>query len=132
MRLLLTKGFKVPEVWFAALLFPFKLLTVGMTMLLLIWYIMLPPNHSNAQTGFDHAWYSACEDFTIVAFGMSFLFYLAAIALMIGGLIQLFKYSRQAALLSFAFGVFALIVGIFITVGVSSPEGYFEIFRSVH
>jgi hypothetical protein len=131
MHPVLTKRFQVPEVWFSAFLFSFKLFTVGVAVLLLTWYVILPSNHSNAQTGFDHAWYFASDDFAMVAFGMSPLYFLAAAILVIGGLIQLFKYSRRAALWSIAFGVFALIVGIFLAAWVSSPEGYYEIFRSV-
>ena len=126
-----TKHVGMPETWFAAFLFSFKLLTVSMAILLLIWYVMLPPNHSNAQTGFDEAWYLASDDFAMVAFSVSFLYFLAAGVLVIGGLIQLFKYSRRAAIWSIAFGVFALIVGIVLAVCVSPPDGYFGIFHSV-
>ena len=131
MHQFLTKRIEIPETWFAALLFPFKLLAVSVAILLLIWYVMLPQNHSNAQTGFDEAWYMASYDFAIVAFGMSVLYFLSAGVLVIGGLIQLFKYSRRAAIWSIAFGVFALIVGIFLIVCVSLPNGSIEISQSV-
>ena len=129
--LLLKRVVDVPEAWFAALLFVFKLLTVVTAILLLIWYLMLPANHSNAQTGRDEAWYSASYDFAMVAHVVSFLYFLAAGVLVIGGLIQLFKYSRRPAIWSFAFALFALIVGIVLAVCVSEPNGYYEIFRSV-
>ena len=128
MHPILAKRIEIPEPWFAAFLFAFELLTVSVAVLLLIWYVMLPPNHSNAQTGFDETWYMASDDFAMVAFGVSFLYFLAAGVLLIGGLIQLFKYSRRAAIWSIAFGVFALIVGIVLAACISSPNGYFEIF----
>jgi hypothetical protein len=109
----------------------FKLFALITAILLLIWYVILPANHSNAQTGLDEAWYSDSYDFAMVAFNVRFLFFLVAGVLVIGGLIQLFKYSRRSAIWSFAFALFALIVGIVLTVCVSEPNGYYGILRSV-
>jgi hypothetical protein len=125
----LTKRLEIPKVWFTAFLFPFKAFTVGATLLLFIWHATLPPNQSNAQTGFDYAWYYAADDFALVASGMSIFYFLAAGVLVIGGLIQLLKYSRRAALWSIAFGIFAFIIGIYLAAFISFPEGNYGIMR---
>jgi hypothetical protein len=131
MRPLFTNRFQIPEVWFSAFLFSFKLFAVVVAALLLIWHVMLPPNNSNAQTGLDQAWFSASHDFAMVASGVSLLYFLAAGILVIGGLVQLFKYSRRAAIWSIAFGVLAFIIGLFLAFCVSDPDGYFSMFRRV-
>jgi len=130
MHLTLTKRIEVPENWFAAFLFPFKLFTVGAAIGLLVWYVSLPPDRTSAKTGIDMAWTLALDDYYLVASTVSLLYLLAACVLVIGGLIQLFKYSRRAALWSIAFGVFAFIIGIVLMECVSPPHGH-EILQSV-
>jgi len=131
MHSLLTKRFEIPETWVAAFLLPFKLFTVSMAVWLIIWYMMLPPNHTSAQTGIDEAFFSATSDFSIIARSMCLLYFLATCVLVIGGLVQLFKYSRRAGLWSIAFGAFAFTIGIILAVVCDSlPDGY-EFLRNV-
>ena len=123
---ILSNRTEVPAVWFAAFLFPFKLFTVCATTWLLILYVMLPPNHPNPQTGFNEAWHLASNHFYFDyfdAFFLSIYCFLAAGVQVIGGLIQLVDYSRKSAFWSIAFGIIALIFGIFLTVCVPEPGG---------
>ena len=108
-----------------------KLFAVVVAALLLIWHVMPPPNNSNAQTGLDYGWYLASYDFAMVAFGLSPLCFLAAGVLVIGGLIQLFKHSRRAAVWNIAFGIFAFIIGFLMASCVLLPNGSYEVLRRV-
>jgi hypothetical protein len=125
-----SKHIEMRERWFAACLFPFKLLTVSTVVLLLIWYVLLPQDHSNAYTGIDWRWYWASYDFFIMAQFARLFFYLAAAVLTGGGMIQLVRHSFHAATWSIAFGFFALVVGIVLAVFVSPPNGFIEVLRS--
>jgi hypothetical protein len=127
MQPLLLNRVRIPHGWFDAFLFVFKLFTVCVTILLLIWYMELPPNHSSRQAGIDERWYSASYDFATVASKASFLYYLAAGVLVVGGLIQLFKYSRRAAIWSIMFGILALLIGMFLAHSVTWPTGYYDL-----
>jgi uncharacterized protein YacL len=130
MRSFFSKRISMPESWFGALLFAFKLLTVLLVTLLFVWHETLPPNHTDYHTGArDMVWYSASYDFFMVAVQVSLLYFLAAAVLVIGGLVQLVKYSRKAAIWTLAFGILALIIGIMLAVFVSPPPGI-EILRS--
>lgn len=127
---LLHRRIEIPERWFAAFLFAFKLPAVSGAFLLLLWYVFLPSNNSSAQTGIDWRWYFATNDFANVATSVSLLYFLAAGVLVIGSLIQLCKHSYRAAAWSISFGIFALTVGIVLAVCISSANGYYEIFGS--
>jgi len=117
---MITKRIEIPEAWIAAFLFPFKLFSVGAVVWLLIWYLMLP----SMQPGVEGAWIYAYSDLRMVAFFVTFLYFLAAGVQVIVGLVQLFKYSRKAAIWSIAFGVFALIIGIFLAICISASTEY--------
>jgi hypothetical protein len=130
MHAICSKRTQSPEEWLRAGLFGVKLVTFLGAVSLLIWRMTLPPNRSHAQSGFDHASYFASQDFFLVAFSLSALCLLAAALLAVGGLLQFWKFSRQAAVWNLAFGAFALIVGI-VLLCISAPNGYYEILRPV-
>jgi hypothetical protein len=128
MHPLFNKRIEIPGVWVSAFLFPFKLLAIGGALLLFIWYLLLPPNHTKPWSGIDMVWYNASNDFFVMACSVSLLYFLVFGVLLIGGVVQQFKCSQRAAIWSFAFAIFALIVGIVLAC-VSPPNGYIEIFR---
>jgi len=122
--ILLKRVFEVPEAWFAGFLFPFKLFTVCASIWLLTWYLMLPANNTSGGR-IDEAFFMAIEDFRIIAFTVSSLYFLAACVLVVGGCVQIFKYSRKAALLSIAFGILAFVIGrVLVGVCHSLPSKY--------
>ncbi|HSY17205.1 MAG TPA: hypothetical protein VK815_02685 [Candidatus Acidoferrales bacterium] len=121
MHSLLAKRIEVPENWFDALMFAFKLPTVILPVWLLVWYAFLPAFHTQATDSYGGLMDSATDDFVAVAFQLSAVLLLAAAALIVGGLIQLFRYSSRSAGWSLGFGVFALVIGIALTCA-SSPE----------
>jgi len=132
MHSLLVRRIEMAEAWLRAFLFAFKLLTVFVGVWLLIWYALLPSNHTDYQTGtIDEAWYFAAFDFAMVAYSLSLLYFLAAVVLVIGGLIQFFEYSRRAAIWNIAFGGVALVIGIILMLFVPFPSRTIEILRSV-
>jgi hypothetical protein len=101
--------FEVPEVWFSALLFPFKLYTVFAVVGPLIWYLMLPMNNGG---NVDSNYFMAIDDFRFVASFVSCSYFISSWVLVVGGCIQLFKYSRRAALWTIAFGLLAFLIYI--------------------
>jgi len=116
------KRLEFPENWLIVILFPFKLLTVGVTVGLLVWYLLLPSKQLEV-VGMP----TTNSDFAFVAFHMGFLYILAACVQAIGGFVQLlFVNSRRAAIWSIAFGVLALIIGILLTVRFSDFMDYLE------
>ena len=128
--ILIKRVFEVPEAWFSAFLFPFKLFTVFAALGPLIWYLMLPPNTTGGGP-IDEAYFTAVNDFRAIAMFVGLLYFLSALALVIGGLVQLFKYSRQAALWSIGFGILAFVIGrVLVGVCLSLPNKY-EYLRSV-
>jgi len=127
---LLTRRIEIPAAWLAAFMFGFKLISVLLAIVMLIWYLALPSNGASAPTGPDALRPFSANDFAATALGLSGLYFLAAGVLVVGGLIQGFEYSRRAGLRSIAFGVFALIAGI-VLVCVSEPSGQLETFRFV-
>jgi hypothetical protein len=127
MHSLLTKRFEMPETWFDALMFAFKLPAVILPVGLLVWYVFLPPLHSlSSITYYDELINSPTDDFISVAFQLSGVFFLSALALIVGGLVQLFRYSRWSAGWSLSFGIFALVVGI-VLANASLPERGVEV-----
>jgi hypothetical protein len=109
--ILLKRIFEIPKAWFSAFLFPFKLFTVFAAVGLLIWYLMLPIN-TKSGSKIDEAYFMATDDFRNVAFSVGVLYFLSSCALVVGGCVQLFKYSRRAALWSIAFGILAFVICI--------------------
>jgi hypothetical protein len=128
--ILLKRVFEVPEAWFAAFLFPFKLFTVCASVWLLTWYLMLPANNTSGGR-IDEAFFMATDDFRIIAFTVSSLYFLSACVLVVGGCVQIFKYSRNAALWSFAFGILAFVIGSVLVGVCNSLPSKYEYLRSV-
>jgi hypothetical protein len=119
MHSVLIKRMGFLETWFDALMLAFKLPVVILPVWLLVWYAFLPPFH--AQTHVDHFRYSAAGDFATVASSLPGCFFLAAGVLIIGGLVQVFKFSRSSGGWNLGFGIFALIMGIILAACISTP-----------
>ena len=130
MHLSLSKRFEVPENWFAGILFPFKLFTLGAAVWLLIWYMMLPANLTTGDR-IDQAFFMAINDFDVVAGSVWLLHFISACVLVVGGFVQLFKYSRHAALWSIGFGILAFVIGIVLVRVCDSLPSHYEYLRSV-
>ena len=134
MHSLKTKRFEVPENWFGALMFAFKLPTVILPVWLLVWYACLPQFHWQSNSHYYADMVSAAtDDFVAMAFQLSDVLFLLATALIIGGLIQLFRYSIRSGGWSLGFGVFALIVGVVLACASSPDRGVMVIntFKSI-
>jgi len=115
------------ERWFAALLFGFKLFAAAMIIVPIVWYMTLPQHHSSRWVDFDGMWYSAAEDFSYAANITGCLCLLASGVIVIGGLIQLLKYSRRGGAWSIVFGGIAMVAGIFLVFHLSTSS--LDIFR---
>jgi phosphoglycerol transferase MdoB-like AlkP superfamily enzyme len=103
--------------WFTASLFPFKIYTVLVAVILAFWHIGLPAYPW--RTGFDeargvahnYAAETAYSDFGYIANYAVFGYFLCAGVLIIGGIVQIFTSSRRAAFISIAFGIAAVVIG---------------------
>lgn len=102
--------------WITAILFPFKLYTVIAGVWLLIWQATLPPNRMQSWKeplfNIDFTWAIAAGEFTYVAHNVVVGYFASAAILLIGGLIQRAQCQRRAAVVSVAFGIAALIIGL--------------------
>lgn len=116
------------EVWLDAILFGIRLATAAGVVFMVVWRVSLPPNRSNAQTGFDDGWYLAAQDCYAAACSVGALYLLLAGLLTAGGLLQLWKSSPRSAAWSLAFGAFALIAGL-VLLCAPAPTEFYEIFR---
>lgn len=117
-----------PERWFTAILFAFKLFATAMIIVPIIWHMTLPQHHSSSWGDFDQNWYWAVHDFAIAANVMGGLCLLVAVVIVIGGLIQLLRYSPRRGAWSIAFGGIALAAGIFLAFYFSQAS--FDLFQS--
>jgi len=96
--------------WLAASLLPVKIYTVVAVLCLIVWHAFLPANDWSRSTGFDWAWFNAINEFNFIARYIWQGYLLAAFILMLGGLVQLFKCSRKAGLVTIFFGIAAFII----------------------
>ena len=124
MQLNFNKSIEIPETWIPAFFFFFKLFTLITSAWLLVWYAVLRTDQSSWQTNY-------LEDYWFVASNLSFLFFLSAGLLVIGGLIQLWKRSGRSAWWNIGFGIFAIIIGIVLFVGVPPPDHMVEMLSAM-
>ena len=96
--ILLKRVFEVPEAWFAAFLFPFKLFTVCASGWLLTWYLMLPVNNTSGGR-IDEAFFMATDDFRAIAFTASFLYFISTCVLVVGGCVQYLQVFTQGSVM---------------------------------
>lgn len=103
--------------WFRASLFPFKLYTVAVLLVLFYWYSSLPPKPIRRgyeeALGMQHdtAAELAYGDFGCMATWAVYGYFICAGVLIVGGLVQVFTSSRRAAIFSIAFRLAAAIIG---------------------
>jgi hypothetical protein len=103
--------------WFSVSLFPFKIYTALVVVVLVLWHISLPayPWRTGADEAIVNLHNMAAEteysDFGYIATYAVFGYFVCAGVLIIGGLIQVFTSSLRGALFSIAFGIAAGVIG---------------------
>ena len=126
MQLKFNKYVEIPETWTSAFFFFFKLFTAIMAVWLLVWHWVLPPDDSIWHPSYQQLWESAMYDFWFIAHQISLLYFVSAFLLVTGGLIQLWKRSGRSAWWNIGFGIFAVIVGIVLFIGVPPSEAVLD------
>ncbi len=127
MQAMANKRWKIPETWVAAFLFPFKLHCVVGVVWLFAWYLMLPAGQAAVRSSRGDLWYAAASDFALVGHYVILFYFLAALVLWVGGLIQIFTYARTSGFWSMGFGIFAFAAGMALALYVSQlTEGMRE------
>jgi hypothetical protein len=98
--------------WLSASLFPLKIYTLVAVPWLIVWHSRLPQNRSSGLNGFlDERWFYVVSDFSAVAGYVRFGYFVVALVLLIGGVVQSFKQSPKSASGSIAFGIAAVVLG---------------------
>ena len=103
--------------WFKVSLFPFKIYTVLVVVILVLWHISLPPYpwrrgfEEAMGIAHDFAAENAYSDFGYIATYAVDGYFVCAGVLIIGGIVQIFTSSRRAAIITIAFGIAAVIIG---------------------
>jgi hypothetical protein len=97
--------------WLAASLFPFKIYTVAVVIVLYYWYMCLPPKPTLKTLDYHSAAVMAYSDFGYMATYAVYGYFICAGILIVGGLVQMFTSSRRASVASIVFGVAAVVIG---------------------
>jgi hypothetical protein len=120
--------------WLAASLFPYKIYTLFVGVILSCWHANLPPKQTNFDRfsrtphhSFDEVRFHAATDFAYVAHFARLGYFFCAIVLIIGEIIQFNKVSRKSGALSVVFGLVALIVGLFLTSYAQPPSSAIKV-----
>jgi hypothetical protein len=119
--------------WLAASLFPLKIYTLFVGVILFCWHANLPPNQtdfhriSRTPIGFDEAWFQSATDFAYLSNFARLGYFFCAIALIIGGIIQFNKVSRKSGVLSTIFGLVALLIALLLTSYARPPSSVIQV-----
>jgi hypothetical protein len=119
--------------WLAASLFPLKIYTVFVGIILFCWHANLPPDQTYSQLPFigsrshppeiDQVWFQATTDFAYATHFARFGYFFCAVVLIIKGVIQLYKDSRKTGVFSIIFGLAASLIGLLLT-SYAHPPSY--------
>ena len=120
MDLLFKKRCKGPTIILPIFLYSFEAVLVSLSLLLLLFYVLLPPSALQADDMNAVAFWRA-EDFVYLVRASTPVYVAAAVALGIGGSAQFFICSRRSGALNVIFALGAVTVGYLLATCVTPP-----------